>query len=250
MPRAAQIRRRVHPGVEILAAVAGRGVHETGAGVVGDVVAGEHRHGELVAAAKTVEWMRKRKCCPSSSADDIAKTTHRDFGLACATPRRQRVGEDQLLAWLRAEIILGRGNLVEAVVDARRIVDRAVAGDGPWRGRPDNDDRQPSCRCVEASQSNRPASPPIGVTRRSRPETSPRSCRSRNPGTRPRPRPARCARPRSTSPASSRDKAGRDMANFNSSPAMRASAWKFIVVYGLSKSPIDAEPLELVAPAP
>ena len=55
----AQLGRCVHPGVEVLAAVAGRGVHEAGAGVVGDVVAGEHRDREFVAAAKTLERMRQ-----------------------------------------------------------------------------------------------------------------------------------------------------------------------------------------------
>ena len=55
MPRAAQLRRGVHPGVKVLAAMAGRGVHEAGAGIVGDVVAGEHRDREFVAAAKALE---------------------------------------------------------------------------------------------------------------------------------------------------------------------------------------------------
>ena len=37
------------PDLEVLAAVARRGVHEAGAGVVGDVIAGEERHVEVVA---------------------------------------------------------------------------------------------------------------------------------------------------------------------------------------------------------
>jgi hypothetical protein len=41
----------VHPGFEILAAVAGRGVHEAGAGIVGDVIAVDERDIEGVAAA-------------------------------------------------------------------------------------------------------------------------------------------------------------------------------------------------------
>ena len=51
----AQLGRRIRPGVEVLAAVAGRGVDEAGAGIVGDMVAGEHRHGEFIAAAKPLE---------------------------------------------------------------------------------------------------------------------------------------------------------------------------------------------------
>ena len=54
-------RRRVGgPDVEVLAAVTGRGVDETGAGVVGDVVAGEQRHGEIVAGVCTRERMAQR----------------------------------------------------------------------------------------------------------------------------------------------------------------------------------------------
>ena len=47
-----QLRRVLHPDVEVLAAVAGRGVHEAGAVLVGDVVAGEQRHLEIVAHAR------------------------------------------------------------------------------------------------------------------------------------------------------------------------------------------------------
>jgi hypothetical protein len=52
MPRARSSLGAAHPGLEVLAAVAGRGVDEAGAGVVGDVVAGEHGDGEGVAAAE------------------------------------------------------------------------------------------------------------------------------------------------------------------------------------------------------
>jgi hypothetical protein len=34
-----EIASRVHPGLEVLAAMAGRGVHEAGTGIVGDVIA-------------------------------------------------------------------------------------------------------------------------------------------------------------------------------------------------------------------
>ena len=51
----ARIRR---PDVEILAAMAGRGVHEAGAGVVGDVIAFEQRNGEFVSAVEALQRMR------------------------------------------------------------------------------------------------------------------------------------------------------------------------------------------------
>ena len=46
----ASVARVRRPDVEVLAAVAGRGVHEAGAGVVGDVIAVKQRHVEIVAA--------------------------------------------------------------------------------------------------------------------------------------------------------------------------------------------------------
>ena len=51
----ARIRR---PDVEVLAAVARRGVDEAGAGVVGDMIAVEQRHGEVVAAGEAFQRMR------------------------------------------------------------------------------------------------------------------------------------------------------------------------------------------------
>ena len=53
-----QFARIRHPDVEVLAAVAGRGVDEAGAGVVGDVIAGQQRHREFVSAADALQRMR------------------------------------------------------------------------------------------------------------------------------------------------------------------------------------------------
>jgi hypothetical protein len=41
-----EIASRVHPGLEVLAAMAGRGVHEAGTGIVGDMIASDQRHGK------------------------------------------------------------------------------------------------------------------------------------------------------------------------------------------------------------
>jgi hypothetical protein len=49
-----QILGRIHPGVKVLAAVAGCGVHEARAGIVGDVVAGDEGDVEVVAAAEAL----------------------------------------------------------------------------------------------------------------------------------------------------------------------------------------------------
>ena len=58
MPRCFQFARVRHPDIEVLAAMAGRGVHETGAGVVGDVIAGEQRDVKFVAAGEALQRMR------------------------------------------------------------------------------------------------------------------------------------------------------------------------------------------------
>ena len=47
------------PDIEVLAAMAGRGVHEAGAGIVGDVIAGEQRHDEVVTADRLAADARR-----------------------------------------------------------------------------------------------------------------------------------------------------------------------------------------------
>ena len=52
-----------NPRVKVLATVPGCGMHEAGAGIVGDMVAGKHGDVEFVAAAETFERMGKRQDC-------------------------------------------------------------------------------------------------------------------------------------------------------------------------------------------
>ena len=51
----------VLPDLEVLGAVAGRGVHKAGAGILGDMLAGEQRHIEIVTLP--AQWMRRRVQC-------------------------------------------------------------------------------------------------------------------------------------------------------------------------------------------
>ncbi len=66
------------PDLEVLGAVAGRGMHEARAGVLGDMLAGEQRHVEIVAAARCSgcaaqdagehqRWRIDERPCASSS---------------------------------------------------------------------------------------------------------------------------------------------------------------------------------------
>src|SRR5436305_5976822 len=55
-----QLSRIRGPDVKIFAAVAWRGVHETGTGVVGDVIAGEERDREFISAAKAFQRVGAR----------------------------------------------------------------------------------------------------------------------------------------------------------------------------------------------
>ena len=53
------------PDLEVLAAVTGCGVHEAGADVVGDMVAGEQRHGEIIPGVERLERMISNQLSPS-----------------------------------------------------------------------------------------------------------------------------------------------------------------------------------------
>ena len=142
MPRASSCARIRGPDFEVLAAVARRGVDEAGAGVVGDVIAGEQRHVEVVAAI-ALERMR---------ADDPREHRRRNV-LHLFVSRDARllehvggelVGQDQRVAGLRP-VVGGRvGDAIEAVGDLRREADRAIARQRPRRGRPDDDARVPA----------------------------------------------------------------------------------------------------------
>ena len=57
------------PDLEVLAAVARRGMNEAGAGIVGDVVAGEQRHDEIIAVA--TKRMRASHVVKHAHADDV-----------------------------------------------------------------------------------------------------------------------------------------------------------------------------------
>jgi hypothetical protein len=46
-----------HPHVEVFTAMTGRGMNEAGTGVLGNVVAGQQRHGELISAVEATQWM-------------------------------------------------------------------------------------------------------------------------------------------------------------------------------------------------
>ena len=86
----------LHPDLEVVEAVARRGVDEAGAGVVGDVLAVEQRHVELIAAAEAAQRMigRGDASCRVDVADAIEVF---DLGL-CEDIGRELVGEDVLLA--------------------------------------------------------------------------------------------------------------------------------------------------------
>ena len=123
-----------HPGVKVLAAVAGCGMHEARTGIVGDVIAVEQRH--LVIIAERGQRMGTgeiRQISRGHIAEALVLQLCLGEGFF-----RQLVGKDQLLARTRAEIIGGFRDFIETVRHARGIGDRAVTGDRPGRGRPDD----------------------------------------------------------------------------------------------------------------
>ena len=106
-----------HPDVEVVAAVAGRGVHEARAVLVGDVVAVEEGDVEVVArhAAQRMRADASRKSRLVTSAErsnalDLGRL-HHGFG--------KLVGQDELVAGL-GPVAVGRlRDLVKAVIDLR-----------------------------------------------------------------------------------------------------------------------------------
>ena len=133
-----QSARARRPDIEILAAVAGRGMDEAGAGVGGDVVAFEQRHAEFITAGEAAKRMRalhrRQRACRQVAdlvvAGDAGLLEHR-FG--------ERVGQDQQIARFRP-VVRGRlGDAIEPVGDFRREADGAVARQRPRRGGPDHD---------------------------------------------------------------------------------------------------------------
>lgn len=77
------------------------GVDETGTGIIGDVVAGQKRHGEIV--AEILEWMSGGDGCELIGRD-IAQAAEGELCLGGGF-FRQLVGKDQLFARTRTEIV-------------------------------------------------------------------------------------------------------------------------------------------------
>ncbi|MGX0965828.1 hypothetical protein AB7M63_006277 [Bradyrhizobium japonicum] len=126
------------PDVEVLAAVARRGVHEAGAGVVGDMLAGEQRHDELVTAAEPAQGMGAFHGI-QRVAGNVAHLFVRRYARLLEHLCGERIGQDQEIAGL-GPVVGGRiRHLIKAVGDLRRERDRAVAGQRPGRGGPDHD---------------------------------------------------------------------------------------------------------------
>jgi len=129
------------PDLEVVGAVAGRGVDEAGAGVVGDVVAGQQGHGEAVAAVERGQRVgglqaRRIDVVDTGPSGDLGGLEHL-LG--------QLVGQDQAVAGLgpgrELQAFLHGRDLIQAIGDLGAIADGAVGRDGPGRGRPDDDGR-------------------------------------------------------------------------------------------------------------
>ena len=130
------------PHLEVVAAVARSGMHEAGAGIVGDVIAGQERHLKIVVAAEARERMtagegrdQLRRHCRKLPERRHARLSQGIDG--------ELFREDELVADLRP--VFGRrvGDLIEPVADPGREADGAVARNGPRRRGPDDD------RCLD-----------------------------------------------------------------------------------------------------
>src|SRR5262249_39878178 len=130
----------LHPDVEVLAPVAGRGVDEARSILIGDVTASEQWD------IKTVSQFAKRV-----GADEPGKIVGRYVVQSFVVVLVEAggfediggtlIGKDQRLPALEP-VVGGRAyDLIEPIGDLRRVADRAVARDGPWRRRPNGNAR-------------------------------------------------------------------------------------------------------------
>ncbi len=134
----------LEPHQVVVGAVAWGGVHEAGTGIVGDVIARQHRYVKGVAGVDLGQRVGQ---------DQVAQHFRRQIDQLF--PGRgvgrlqdavgQLVGDDQAVARHRpgreAEVglALHRRDLIDRIADLWVEADGTVGGDGPRRGRPDND---------------------------------------------------------------------------------------------------------------
>ena len=130
---------RRHPDVKVLAAMARRGVHKSGARVVGDMVAVKQRHPERI--AQVLERMIAGEAGKFAGRNIAQLFKSLDLG-GLQNLFRKLVGEDQFVAGLRPSAFRRGDYTVMAVGDPVRIGDGAVAGKRPGRRRPDHHARR------------------------------------------------------------------------------------------------------------
>ena len=107
-----------HPDLEVLAAVAGGGVHEAGAGVLGDVVAGQERDGKQVCAGKALQRMRAFDRV-ERIAGDVAQLLVSTHAGLLEHAFGECIGQNQEIAGFRPVVRRRVGDLVETVGDFR-----------------------------------------------------------------------------------------------------------------------------------
>ncbi len=126
------------PYLVVLGPVTGSGVDEAGAGVLGDVVAGQQRHGEAVVGIQRGQGMAADHAV---ALDGLQPPPRGDLG-GLAHVVGQTVGDDQpvvgLGPGLEGEPLLHGLDHIDAVGDVGVVGDRPVAGDGPGGGGPDH----------------------------------------------------------------------------------------------------------------
>ncbi len=103
----AQVLRRAHPRVEVFAAMAGCGVHEAGACIVGDVVAGKHAgRRKSISAAEAHRMDGGKVSPPSSLLLTSRRRTDCQLGFRKRLLRQGASAKMRLLARSRTKIIL------------------------------------------------------------------------------------------------------------------------------------------------
>src|SRR5262249_56545957 len=123
------------PDLEILCAVTRGRVHETRAGILGDVLASKQRYVEIVTSAA-------QRMSQSNAVQDGARNVAKPFP-ALHTRRLEHlisklIGKDQPVTGFGPILPRRTRHLVEPIIDGSREGDRAIAGNGPRRRGPDH----------------------------------------------------------------------------------------------------------------
>ena len=125
-------------GVVVVRAMSRRRMHESRSGVVRHIIGGQHRHGEIPVAVRTLDAPEGMRRARDHDRQHILHAFVGGDAGGCEHLRGELVGKHVTIADL-CPVVVGRsGDFVEAIRDVLAISDGAVRRDRPRSRRPDH----------------------------------------------------------------------------------------------------------------